>query len=257
MSEGQRSMSRARDDTVGPGAVRLVIITLGITALYLALQTVWLFLTPTMAAPFDARREAGWAREAEAVAEASRRADATLPAEWRSAAWRLGFQVGYTSHILGSFARSSPNDQANARRAMEPRLQAAQRLADAMGAGSVAVLEVTTASDYAREDDRIESDELGLARRVESRASARHRHLLLLGMHVGIAMSLAEATGGSLHNPKRPLIGYHATLAGVPPAAWEPVARPPDGSTDAEKLEAYAAAVEALDRAIGGLQPLR
>ena len=74
---------------------------------YLLLQYAWLGVTPFMAAPFDARLEADWEREAADVRGAAAAADAVAPSKWRAAAWRLGFQIGYAGHILGSFARFS------------------------------------------------------------------------------------------------------------------------------------------------------
>jgi hypothetical protein len=104
---------------------------------------------------------------------------------------------------------------------------------------------------------RLEADELGLAARLEAATSRRHRHLLLLGVHAGVATALADATGGELQNPIRDYIGRHATLAGVPPAAWEPVAREAPGVTPKDRLAAYQAALTALEAAVAQLTPLR
>jgi hypothetical protein len=237
-----------------PGAVRLTVVALAITSMYLLLQYVWLGLTPFMAAPLDARLEAGWAREAADVRGAAAAADAVAPPEWRAAAWRLGLQIGYAGHIVGSFAAAPPEDQARARQRVAARLQNAEQLGQALGIGPVGILTVQTANDFVRENDRLEADELGIASRIEARASARHRHLLLLGMHVGIALATADATRGALLDPNRAFIGKHATLAGVPPGAWEPVARRPDAATDADRVKQYAGAVSGLDEAVARLE---
>ncbi len=55
----------------------------------------------------------------------------------------------------------------------------------------------------------------------------------------------------------RPRIGRHATLAGVPAAAWEAAATEPAGATPAAQWDAYQAALNALDGAIAQLAPLR
>ena len=130
-------------------------------------------------------------------------------------------------------------------------------LGQVLGIGPVGILTFQTASDFVQENDRLENDELGLASRLEAKASARHRHLLLLGMHVGIALAGANATGGTLLNPNRPFIGRHATLAGVPPGAWQPVAQIPAAATDADRLTHYAAAVSGLDEAVSKLETWR
>ena len=236
---------------------RFLLVTLGITGLYLGLNALWLAFTPSLAAVFDSRTAAGWDREAVAVAEASREADSRLPAESRLSAYRLGFQVGYCSNLLGSVALSGPEAQTQMRQILAPRIQGAQNLAQTLGVGEASFLPVSNADEFGRVGDRLDADELGLAARLEAVTSQRHRHLLLLGMHVGMAAALADLTGGKLQNPVRNFIGRHATLAGVPAAAWEPAARVPDGATPGEQLEAYRAALTALETAIARLDPVR
>src|SRR6185436_5619051 len=174
-----------------PGVKRFLLVTLGITGLYLALNALWLALTPSLVALFDARSASAWARDAAAVADAARDADGRLPVATRVAAYRL------------------------------------------------------------------DSDELGLAARVEKAMSPRHRHLLLLGMHVGVAAALNDMSGGKLQNPLRQYIGRHATLAGVPPASWEPAARAGEGATPEQQAAAYQAALTALDMAVAELGPVQ
>jgi hypothetical protein len=191
------------------------------------------------------------------VVEASRQADARLSAESRQNAYRLGFQVGYCSNIMGSVALQSPDVQARFRAVLEPQLKAVEDLALALGVGRVPLLRVTNVDEFGDVPDRLEADELGLAARLEGVSSRRHRHLLLLGMHVGIGASLAQVTGGRLHDRLRPLAGRHATLAGVPTHAWEPVTVEPAGATADARLAAYQASLDVLDAAVAELAPWR
>lgn len=236
---------------------RFLLVTLGITGLYVGLDALWLTLTPSLAALFDASNAAGWEREAAAVADASRQADGRLPPESRLSAYRLGFHVGYCSNLLGSMALSAPERQEQMRQILAPRIQAIDNLGQELGVGSVALLGVNTVDEFGRLPDRLDADELGLAARLESVTSRRHRHLLLLGMQAGAGAALAQVTGGSLHEQLRPLAGRHATLAGVPAQAWEPVTVAPGGATPDERMAAYQAALNALDAAVSELAPLR
>jgi len=235
---------------------RFLLVTLGITGLYLALNALWLALTPSFAALFDARTASAWTRDAAAVADAARDADGRLPATTRVAAYRLGFQVGYCSNILGSVALSPPEVQSRVREILAPRITAVQDLGHELGVGEVSLLPVSNAEEFGRVNDRLDSDELGLAARVEKAMSRRHRHLLLLGMHVGVAAALTDMSGGKLQNPLRQYIGRHATLAGVPPAGWEPAARVGEGTTPEQQAAAYHAALTALDVAVAELGPM-
>jgi len=232
------------------------MITLGITGLYLGLDWMWLALTPTIEAVFESRTAAAWEREAGEVASAARDADNRLPAETRLAAYRLGFHTGYCSNILGSVALSSPDAQARVREILAPRLKGIEVLGRQLGIGEVTLLPVTNTDEFSRVNDRLDSDEIGLAARLETVTSPRHRHLLLLGMHLGAAAALADMSGGKLQNPLRRYIGHHATVARVPPGAWEPAARVHEAATPEQSAKAYQDALAALEAAIGQLSPL-
>ena len=236
---------------------RFLLVTLGITGLYLGLDTLWLAFTPALASLFEGRSAAAWEREAAEVASAARDADNRLPPETRLAAFRLGFQVGYCTNLLGSTALSPPQVQAQMREALAPRIKGAQGLGQALGVGEIAFLRVSNAEEFGRVPDRLDVDELGLASRLEAVTSRRHRHLLLLGMQVGVAASMTEASSGQMQALLRPGIGRHATLAGLPAAAWEPVATAPPGATAQEQVAAYQAAIAALEAAVAQLAPLR
>ena len=236
-----------------PRVARFLGVTLGITGLYLGLNAFWLTMGSSL---LSLTEDANWQRETESVARASRAADGRLPASSRIDAYRLGFQVGYCSNVMGSVAFQSPEVQARFKSVLQPRLDAARDLAQTLGAGDVSLLRVTNFSEFGNIPGRLEADELGLAARVEALTSRRHRHLLLLGLQVGAAAALAQMSGGRLHEQLRPLAGRHAAVAGVPAQAWEPVMVEPEGSTADERLAAYQKALNALDGAIGALQPL-
>jgi hypothetical protein len=234
---------------------RFLLATLGITAMYVGLQQVWLSLSP-LAEMYESRAERVWPEEAATVASAARDADRQLPPEWRVGAFRLGYHVGYLTERVGGFAMSDAQVRTKVREITAPLLKSADDLARAMGVEPVAVLPVSTADEFARVDERLEQDELGLAKRMEDKASLRHRHLLMLGMHLGVTVAAGESTYGELLVPKRRFIGHHATLAAVPAAAWEPVTRAPDGATPQDRLASYMASLAELERAIAQLPPL-
>ena len=76
-------------------------------------------------------------------------------------------------------------------------------------------------------------------------------------MQVGVAASMTEASSGQMQVLLRPRIGRHATLAGLPATAWEPVATTPAGATPQEQAVAYQAAIAALEAGIARLAPSR
>jgi len=234
---------------------RFLLATLAITAMYVGLQQVWLSLSP-LAELYASRAERTWPEEAATVAAAARQADQRLSPEWHVGAFRLGYHVGYLTERVGGFAMSSEEVREKVRAITAPRLKSADDLARAMGVEPMAVLPVSTADDFARVDERLEQDELGLAKRMEDKASLRHRHLLMLGMHLGVTVAAGDGTDGELLEPKRRFIGHHATLAAVPAAAWEPLTRVPEGATAKDRLANYMASLGELERAIGQLPPL-
>jgi hypothetical protein len=239
------------------GIARFLLVTFGITGLYLGLNAFWLTAAPAVYRLTNARVEAGWQREAAAVAQASREADSRLPPSSRQDAYRLGYQVGYCSNIMGSVALQPAEVQARFTAVLAPQLRAVDDLARELMVDGVSLLRVTNVDEFGRVPDRLDADELGLAARLETVTSRRHRHLLLLGMQVGAGAALAQMTGGRLHEQLRPLAGRHATLAAVPKTAWEPVTVAPAGATPEQRLEVYQNALNALDTAVGALEPLR
>jgi hypothetical protein len=236
--------------------LRFTAVVLTITALYAGLERAWVSLAPIALSFFDESSRAAWQRERVSVATASGPADGRLGAEWRLSAYLLGFELGYCSNMLGSVAFAAPSKRVEVSEALAPSFTAAQDLARELGVGPAAVLPVATVDDFFRMKDRMEADELGVASRIEAASSRRHRHLFMLGLHVGAAAAVAESTSGEVHNPARDHIGRHATVAGVPAEAWEPVARVPQGADPAARLAAYRAALAALERAVAQLEPM-
>lgn len=165
------------------------------------------------------------AAEAEDVAARSRSAAATLPAGHRLAAFRLGYEVGWASEFAGSFAMSDPSVQAKAVAVADAHLTVAREQARRIGidAADVGALPSRTLTDFVRLQERFETDESGMAGRVEARLTPSHRHLFLLGAFVGMDAALVQGNRGELSGSQVEPIRRHATLAGVAPAAWQPL----------------------------------
>ena len=112
-------------------SVALALAFVGLQRLELALFSA--FGTPAVldligAGP--ARDDASLAVEAKQVAARSSAAAASLPAGHRLAAFRLGYEIGYASELVGSFAMS---DAAGARPGRDDRRRARRRRAGAGG----------------------------------------------------------------------------------------------------------------------------
>ena len=208
---------------------RIIGITIVITVLYLLLQHVWLAMAGLLSGQsFLERPSAAELQEqAKKVAEASKDALRTTPASSRHDIWHLGFHLGYVSEFVGSYAMSAEEVQAKARQLTEPVLKEANRLAQTLGLGSVSPFVTQTLDDFGRLTDRIEADETRLGERIARAYSPLHRHLFLLGMHLGAEAARIQGSGGKISLPPRAQIRLHATLTGIPPAIWEPLAAPP------------------------------
>jgi hypothetical protein len=208
---------------------RIIGITIVITTLYLLLQQVWLGMTGLLSGHSFLERPsaAELEQEAKAVAEASKNALQNAPASSRPNVLQLGFYLGFVSQVVGSYAMSAEAVQAQARQLTEPSLLEANRLSQILGLGPVTPLTTRTLDDFARLTNRIEADETGLAKRITRTYSPYHYHLFLLGMHLGTEAARIQGTAGSLSLPPRAQIRLHATLTGIPPMIWEPLAAPP------------------------------
>ncbi len=163
---------------------------------------------------------------------------------------RLGYELGFAAEFVGSFALSPAPVQARARDVGAPHVAAARALAARLGVGEVEPLPVRTLREFAELNQRYEADEAGLAARIEQQLSPLHRHLFLLGVQIGIASASIEGSGGKLASPPAALIRRHATLAGVAPALWEPLARETHGEAPAQVVGRYRADLLALGNAL-------
>ena len=122
----------------------------------------------------------------------------------------------------------------------------AQAQARALGVGDVAALPMRSAAGFFALSDRLEGDENGLGARIEARLTPVHRHLYLLGAHVGAEAAKVESSRGKFAAlAPATLIRRHATLAGVAPALWQPLAADARGESPGQVLERYHAALNA------------
>ncbi|HEX4233043.1 MAG TPA: hypothetical protein VH041_01940 [Caldimonas sp.] len=192
------------------------------------------------------------AAEAAAVAARSRTPAAALPAGHRLGAFRLGYEIGWASELAGSFAMSDPPVQARAKAIADAHVAVAREQARRLGIddGGVAALPSRTLTDFVRLQDRFEADESGLARRVEARQTAIDGHLFLLGASVGGEAARVEGSGGRLSGPSVEAIRRHATLAGIAPAVWQPLAVDRSRAPQAAVLEGHRAAVAGVMAAL-------
>jgi hypothetical protein len=232
---------------------RIFGVTAVVAALYIALQQVWLALPALLPVTTIAERPtaAELAKETREVALASERVLRSAPMTARQDVWQLGFFLGQASQFLGSFAMSAPDVQEKAARIAEPLLRHANELSTTLGLGAMTPLPVRTLDDFTRLTERIEADELGFAARIAGAYSRHHRHLFLLGMHLGTESARIEGSNGSLSLPPRAQIRRHATVTGIPPQLWEPLtATPGIREQPAEVLARYRNGVNALATAL-------
>ena len=193
-----------------------------------------------------AHDDAELAAEARAIAARSDAAAAALPAGHRAMTFRLGYEIGYASDLVGSFVRSDAGVREKAAAIGAAHAAVAEAQARALGLGDVAVLPMRSAADFFALTERLEKDESGLGRRIETRLTPVHRHLYLLGAHVGAEAARIESSGGEFTLPPASLIRRHATLAGVAPALWQPLAADARGETRDQVLARYRTALNAL-----------
>lgn len=178
------------------------------------------------------------------VAEASVAREAGLTPKHRAAAWQLGIRLGYMSFWQELTRLADIASQEEIRTALAPMQTEAKGFADFLQLEvSVEPLKSPTLEDLTLLTRRIESDESGLAARIEQRVSVRHRHLFLCAMHVGVEMAALDQATGFRQNPAEAEIRQHAALADLPQSLWEPLAKPPESVTPNEGKASYRAAV--------------
>jgi hypothetical protein len=184
----------------------------------------------------DGQTDAKLKDEAEAVAAASRQAMTQASAGHRLATLRLGYELGFVSQRIGLFALAEASARERAWQLLAPRQAEADALALQLGVAPAAALRPASLREFNELGARYESDDNGLAARVQQRLSPWHRHVYLLGVHIGIESARIEATAGEHSLPPATLIRRHATLAGIEPALWQPLAAAPDGVAPAQVL---------------------
>ena len=230
----------------------MLVATIALTLLYIGLQE---FLLGGL----NVLHRRGWMatmfqgsldEDSKRVAEASAAREARLMPEHRLAAWALGVHLGRLSQYLGSFGLSDSATRQRARAAMAGRLAAAQDLADFLGIGPVYPLESSTAAQFSGLTARIEADEGGIGARIAERTTPRHKHLYLMGMHVGMTLVSMQGEGWRGGTVPSQQIARHATLAGLARGQWEPLARIPGGATQAEVVAAYEASARGIQQAL-------
>ena len=187
------------------------------------------------------------AAEARDLAERSRSA-AALPSGHRLAAFHLGYEIGWASEYVGLFAMSPARAQAQAAQIADAHIAIGREHARRIGIDGtlVAALPSRTLTDFVRLQERFEADENGVAARVEQRLTPIHRHLYLLGAHLGAESAKVESNGSEFALAPSAHIRLHATLAGIAPALWQPLAADAGGASPAQVLERYRAALNAL-----------
>ena len=238
---------------------RVLVYTLVIALAFIALQRLQLavFNAPGTAALLqragllDADPQARLAQQAEQVAAASRDALQRLPRGHRLATLRLGYELGYTSQLVGVYAMSPPEVQAAARQRAAPHVDVARQQAQWLGLGEVDALPARSLREFTELGARYEADENGLAARVEKQLSPLHHHLYLLGAHLGGEMARVDDSGGRFALPPATPIRRHAVLAGIESAAWQPLIVEPRDETPAQVVQRYHRAVDALAAEVG------
>lgn len=181
------------------------------------------------------------------IAAASQAALQSLPAGHRLAALRLGYELGYASQLVGVRAMSAPEARALGQQQAAPHAALAAQIAAAWGLGEAQPLGADNLRKFTELGARYAADENGMAARVEQRLSPLHRQLYLLGAQLGGEAARIEDSGGRFSLPPETLIARHATLAGIEPRLWRPLAAPPQADeAPARVLQRYRAALQAL-----------
>lgn len=238
------------------GLPRFLLAAVVVAGLYVGLQETWLLLSnwlverrsiPTVALTGPI------AAEAERVAQISAGREATLPLSHRRAAFRLGFDIGYIGGSLGFASVGRGLDAEQARQTLQSRLKESQRLATELGAGEASPLPIGSVQQYLHLSDVIESDVTGLAGRVEAATTPRHKHLYLMGAHVGLLTAQIDSAA-ALRNGVWPTpnlkFARHAALAGASRSTWEPLLTVSGATDDAHVASRYYAAVATFENAL-------
>ena len=232
---------------------RVVAYTAAAAIAFVALERIELALFDVvgadklLAASRSEGADARLAGEADALAARSTRL-AALPPGHRSAAFRLGYELGWASEFVGSFAMSDPSVQSRAKAIGDAHVAAARVEARRIGIDDRAIdaLPSRTLADFVRVQERFERDESGIAAQIEARLTPVHRELFLFGTVVGADAATVEGTAGKLADPSIEAIRRHATLAGVEAATWQPLVADPRGVAPDVVVARHRAAVESV-----------
>lgn len=183
-------------------------------------------------------------RQIDAASDAALR---TLPPGHRMAALRLGYELGYASQLSGVRAMSAPEARALGQQLAAPHAALAAQIAAQWGLGEARPLQAHSLREFTELGARYDADENGLAARIEARMSPLHRQLYLLGAQLGGEAARVEDSGGRFSLPPATLIARHATLAGIEPRLWRPLAAAPvPDEPPAQVVMRYRAALETL-----------
>lgn len=188
---------------------------------------------------YETAPDAALLEQAAQVASRSQSASSRLPAGHRVAALRMGYEIGYASHLIGSVAMSDQTLQDKVRWLAGKHIEVAQLAAQHLGVPPEGSLTTRKLQQFTDLHKRIEDDETGAAARIEERLSPLHRHLFLLGAHLGNEHARIETSGGELLSPPARLIRRHATLAGIELALWQPLIVTPSGETPEQTIARY------------------
>lgn len=234
-------------------AVRFVVATAALIGLYVGLDSVafWLFVQGSELRSASKLGLGASQAAIDAVAQSSRARESALPPTHRLAAFDFGLRMGIAAAMAGQ--ATSPGLSA------EQRAAAVREAQDFVDEGDLArtligtrvqVLQSADFGDWSRLPQRIEADEGGIAARIESATTARHRHLYMLGMQVGRAVWAPRTLRESLGEPLAEAVALHASLAGLPKRLWEPLVYVQPVGKDSERRARYEAAVEVVRQAL-------
>jgi hypothetical protein len=237
------------------GLPRFIAATFVVAFLYIVLQTMWVTLTGFLVQQSwtPAQVLVGNLDEAaRQVDERSAPRESLLTPTHREAAFELGFYLGYAAVALGPMA-SSNDVREQLQRRLRPFSEKARAHAVLLGAGEVTPFPAQTAVQYLRLTAAIDEDQTGLAGRIESSMTPRHKHIFLLGAHVGVTAAQVDIASVQAEPPwpVPPLsIARHATLAGLPREAWNPLLKLETGRPAGEVAKTYRDAAGTLARAL-------
>lgn len=233
-------------------SLRFLAAALAVTLLYVAIDALQMRLVHHFAVrgQLGGKPELEFADEAREIQARSTPLEANRSAGHRYRVFNLGLRLGYLSQWLGGYGKQPEETMAMLRKPVEPMIAQMDTLAAALGIGPVAMMPVRTTAEFSALTARLENDEWGIAARIEAAGSPRDQHLFQFAVHAGVMLASLEGKLDLLPVPQSKLIGRHATLAGIAPEVWKPLARLDTDGDRAHTLAAYRAALEAVERTL-------